>query len=152
MPLSTFFFRASLPARRESLEPLAPLIRQVLAYAGYPAEESREIAAQIEKVASHGLASTGKGHVTVTFERDANRFRVSLSAPHLSGAAPAKGLMDAVTVDRGASGPTLPLRARVSLRPCSPADVMRLYNTPDSSGRAFRPGERRNRADVHAAA
>ena len=113
MPLSTFFFRASLPARRESLEPLAPLIRQVLAYAGYPTDESHEIAAQIEKVANHGLASTGKGHVTVTFERDANRFRVSLSAPHLSGEPPAKGLMDAVTVDRGASGPTYRYERRI---------------------------------------
>lgn len=106
MPLSTFFFRASLPASRESLEPLAPLIRQVLAYAGYPAEDSREIAAQIEKVASHGLASTGTGHVTITFEKDANRVRITLTAPHLSGAPPAKGLMDAVTVDRSQSGPT----------------------------------------------
>ena len=55
----------------------------------------------------------GKGHVTVTFERDANRFRVSLSAPHLSGAPPAKGLMDAVTVDRGASGPTYRYERRI---------------------------------------
>lgn len=113
MPLSTFFFRASLPASRESLEPLAPLIRQVLTYVGYPAGESRDIAVQIEKVASDALTSTGEGHITITFEKDPNRLQITLSAPHLPAAAPGKGLMDKVTVDRGTSGSTYRYERRI---------------------------------------
>jgi hypothetical protein len=105
MALPTFYFQASLPATRESLEPLGPLVRHVLKYTGYPDGESSAIAAQIAKAAGNGLAA-GKGHVTITFEKDEKRLRISLTAPHLSATAPAKGLMDAVTVERGTSGPT----------------------------------------------
>jgi hypothetical protein len=113
MALSTFFFRATLPATRESLEPLAPLVTEVLAYTGYPEEESIAIAAEIAKAAHTGLAATGNGQVTITFERDPKRLRISLDAPHLSATPPAKGLMDTVTVDKGKSGPTYRYERRV---------------------------------------
>lgn len=113
MALSTFYFQASLPANRESLEPLGPLVRQVLKYTGYPDEESSAIAAQIAKAAGNGLASAGNGHVTITFEKNEKRLRISLNGPHLSATTPPKGLMDAVTVDRGPSGPTYRYERRV---------------------------------------
>jgi hypothetical protein len=113
MALSTFFFRASLPATRESLEPLGPLVTEVLAYTGYPEEESNAIAAQIAKVARDGLTATGNGQVTITFEKNEKRIRISLNAPHLSATPPAKGLMDAVTVDTGTSGPIYRYERRV---------------------------------------
>jgi hypothetical protein len=113
MALSTFYFQASLPATRESLEPLGPLVRQVLNYTGYPDGESRAIAAQIAKAAGNGSPAAGKGHVTITFEKDEKRLRISLNAPYLSATAPAKGLMDAVTVERGTSGPTYRYELRV---------------------------------------
>jgi hypothetical protein len=113
MALQTFFFRATLPATRESLEPLAPLVTEVLAYTGFSEEESNAIAAEIAKVARAGLAATGNGHVIITFERDPKRLRISLDAPHLPATPPAKGLMDAVTVDKGTSGPVYRYERRV---------------------------------------
>jgi len=111
--LSTFFFQASLPATRESLEPLAPLVVQVLSYTGYPESESHAIAKEIAKTAGTGLGSTANGHVTITFEKDETRLRISLNAPHLPATPPAKGLMDAVTVHNGKSGPVYRYERRV---------------------------------------
>jgi hypothetical protein len=113
MALPTFFFQASLPATRDSLEPLGPVVTEVLEYTGYAEEESRAIAAEIVKVAGEALPSTGKGHVTITFEKDEHRLRISLTAPHLSAKPPGRGLMDAVTVDTGASGPIYRYERRV---------------------------------------
>lgn len=113
MALPTFFFQASLPASRESLEPLGPLVSEVLSYTGYPESDSNAIAEQIAKAASDGLAANSKGHVTITFEKDEHRLRISLNAPHLSSTPPSKGLMDAVTVHQGKSGPTYRFERRV---------------------------------------
>jgi hypothetical protein len=106
MALSTFYFQASLPATRESLQPLGPLVTEILGYTGYPEEESIAIAAQMLKAAAEGLTSKGTGHVTVTFEKDEQRLRISLTAPHLPTTTPEQGLMDVVTVHTGQSGPT----------------------------------------------
>ena len=111
MALQSFYFQASLPATRESLEAIGSLVRHVLNYTGYPDGESSAIAVQIAKAAGNGLAD--KGHVTITFEKDGKRLRISLTAPHLPATAPAKGLMDAVTVDRGTPGATYRYELRV---------------------------------------
>lgn len=113
MALPTFHFQATLPAARESLEPLGPLVKQILEYSGFSGADSAAIAKQIETAARHGLASPPKGHVTIAFDKDEQRLRISLSAPHLSATAPPKGLMEAVTVDTTRSAPTYRYERRV---------------------------------------
>jgi len=113
MALASFYFQASLPARPESLEALHPLVRQVLTYCGYAAGEARAISDQIERAATVGLSATAEGHVTITFEKDPKDLRISLHARHLSPTAPGKGLMDAVSVHEGKSGPTYRYQRRV---------------------------------------
>ena len=106
MALTTFQFQASLPANRASLAPLRPLVQQVLTYTGYSAGESRTIAAGIEAAAVEGLPAAASGHVTIRFDKDPKRLRITLTAAHLSPTAPPAGLMDTVTVEQGGSSPT----------------------------------------------
>jgi len=113
MALPTFYFRASLPARREALEPLGPLVTEVLSYTGYSESDSKAIGTAIAQAAGDGLPASGNGHVTVTFEKDEQRLRISLNAPHLSATPPPKGLMDGVTVHKGESGPIYRFERRV---------------------------------------
>jgi hypothetical protein len=105
MALTTFQFQATLPAERASLAPLRPLVQQVLTYTGYPIAECRTIAAAIEAAAIGGLPAAATGLVTIRFDKDAKRLRITLTAPHLSATTPPAGLMDAVSVDRAGSAP-----------------------------------------------
>lgn len=113
MALPTFFFQASLPAVSESLEPLSALVSHVVSYTGYTESDSSAIAAQIVKAAQAGVSSSANGHLTITFEKDEERLRISLNAPHLPATPPAKGLMDTVRVDHGKSGPIYRYERRV---------------------------------------
>ena len=55
----------------------------------------------------------GTGTSPSLSKRTTKRLRISLNGPHLSATTPPKGLMDAVTVDRGPSGPTYRYERRV---------------------------------------
>jgi hypothetical protein len=113
MALTTFQFEASLPAHRAALAPLRPLVQHVLTYVGYPPADCRSIAEAIESAAVATLPAAPAGHVTIRFEKDAKRLRITLTAPHLSATAPPAGLMDAVTVDRTGSAPSYRYERRV---------------------------------------
>ena len=114
MALPTFYFQASFPATRESLEPLGTLLRDFLAYTGHSEADSIGIAAQIETAARNGLGSAVKGQVTITFDKREQRLRISLEAPDLSATPPAKGLMETVSVDhQGKAGATYHYERRV---------------------------------------
>jgi hypothetical protein len=83
MALPTFHFQASLPADRSGLQVLATLITEILRYVELPGAEAKAIAKEIEKIATDGLTSAKKGHITITFHKDGSRLEISLDAPYL---------------------------------------------------------------------
>jgi hypothetical protein len=101
MALTTFYFEASFPAHADFLEPLRELARQGLVYSGFPAVESSEIAGDLQAAVADGLPETPSDeHVTIRFERDAERLAIELAARHFGAVAPAVGLVDDVIVTR----------------------------------------------------
>ena len=83
MALPTFHFKASLPTNRHGLEPLTPLVKEILRYTGIPQTEAKTIAAEIENAATKAVSPGAQDNVTITFDKDESRLTISLEAPHL---------------------------------------------------------------------
>jgi hypothetical protein len=95
----TFRFSATVPALAGFTEPLRELIRQGLAYAGYPAVEASTMAGDIEEAAFQSLPDAEPGEVIgLHFSIADHTLVVEVDGNHLSSTPPRAGLMDTVTV------------------------------------------------------
>jgi len=83
MALPIFHFKASLPTDRHGLEPLTPLVNEILRYSGLPETEAKTIAAEIENAAMKAVSPGASDNVTITFDKDGSQLTISLEAPHL---------------------------------------------------------------------
>jgi hypothetical protein len=99
MPPPTFRFSATVPAHRGFMEPLRELVRQGLAYAGYPAVEASTMAGNIEEAAFRSLPETENGNaIGLHFTIEDHTLVVEVDGEHLLATPPETGLMDTVTV------------------------------------------------------
>jgi len=83
MALPIFHFKASLPTDRHGLEPLTPLVKEILRYSGLPETEAKTITAEIENAATKAASPGASDNVTITFDKDGSQLTISLEAPHL---------------------------------------------------------------------
>jgi len=83
MALPIFHFKASLPTDRHGLEPLTPLVKEILRYSGLPETEAKTITAEIENAATKAESPGASDNVTITFDKDGSQLTISLEAPHL---------------------------------------------------------------------
>ncbi len=83
MALPIFHFKASLPTDRHGLDPLTPLVKEILRYSGLPETEAKTITAEIENAATKAVSPGASDNVTITFDKDGSQLTISLEAPHL---------------------------------------------------------------------
>ena len=78
MALKTFHFTASIPARRDYLEPLGRMIAHALEYVGVSKGEADTEAAALAAKVEQEIGAGVRGQVEVRFRRDAERLHIEV--------------------------------------------------------------------------
>ena len=86
MALITFRFEASFPAHPDYLQTLADLAHALVLYAGCPAAEADQVAAEIRGAIGGSLReAAGGGPVVIECARNGPTLTIEVAAPHQSG-------------------------------------------------------------------